>query len=121
MWCYHALIYGKKIKYYNDKEFTRRARFRAPAKPNRCSRVMGPRPETETSTSSTGKPKDVPDTPLLSPVRGRSETPELTGLDRETVDPPAVILPPRESHRSWRRRTALTVGQERDVTDEDHR
>ena len=31
----HAPIYGKKIKYYNDKEFTRRARMAAPTTAHR--------------------------------------------------------------------------------------
>ncbi|HYQ91335.1 MAG TPA: type IV secretory system conjugative DNA transfer family protein, partial [Candidatus Competibacteraceae bacterium] len=88
----HAPIYGKKIKYYNDQEFTRRARFPAPPTANRRPITPETTAAAETRTppgkdGATGLPPPVP--PVEEPGPPRRPAPP---------EPPAK--------RTWRRQAS---------------
>jgi type IV secretion system protein VirD4 len=114
----HAPIYGKKIRYYNDKEFTRRARItalttadqRPPAAPNA--------PSAGASALPVVGGEAAPAQPSPSLTRARPEASDPPGRGREPADPPGATTPERDTHRTWRRRTAPATGQELDLADQ---
>ena len=113
----HAPIYGKKIKYYNDKEFTRRARISTPTTADR----RPPATENTLGAGTSAPPaldgEVAPDQIGPSPTRAKLEASDPPGRDQEPADPPGATPPERDAHRSWRRRTAPATGQELDLVD----
>jgi type IV secretion system protein VirD4 len=86
----HAPIYGKKIKYYNDREFARRAQISAPMAVNQRSSV-------------------------LPPATGSEAVPDPDNSSPPCAEPTAAEAPKQTARKIWRRRTAPVTGQEPDL------
>ena len=97
----HAPIYGKKIKYYHDKEFTRRARISVPMTADRR------RPALEKAAAAEPRLPLVGDGATASPSAGRPV--EELDIPRRDGPPEPSDVPTLEQNvlRVWRRRTAL--------------
>ena len=105
----HAPIYGRKIKYYNDREFTRRARISAPASADRRPPATGNTAAAEPRTPPAENGATALPPPML-PVDGQ-DTPRRPAPLLGSPDAPA---PKRHAPRSWRRRAVLATDQEPD-------
>jgi type IV secretion system protein VirD4 len=103
----HAPIYGQKIKYYHDREFSRRARCAAPTSVDRRPPAAGMAPSAGAPTLPVVAGAPALPLPVL-PVDGH-DTPRSAAPGAPGVTPPA---PARNAPRTWRRRTAPPLDPE---------